>query len=77
LDGKLSHLRAYTYTEQHTKTRTYMPLVRFEPTIPEFVRSKIIRVSDRAATGTGGCIMFLVYLIGSYALQFTSVPRII
>jgi len=46
----------YLHTGQHeTEKRghTSMPRVGFEPTIPVLERSKTVRVSDRAAIGTG------------------------
>jgi hypothetical protein len=59
LDGGSDHLRVSTTTvqystTQHRKTSTYIHASRrFKPTIPVFERSKIIRASDRMATGAG------------------------
>jgi hypothetical protein len=56
LDGGSACRKATTYTGQHNaekRRNTFMPRAGIEPTIPEFERSKIVRTSDRAATGTG------------------------
>jgi len=49
-----AHRCTSTYTGQHnTEKRRYtsMPRAGFNPTIPVFERSRIIRALDRAATG--------------------------
>jgi hypothetical protein len=52
----------YLHTEQHKTQKkpnqTSMPLVRFEPTIPVFQRTKTLHALDSAATvlGTNECM---------------------
>jgi hypothetical protein len=44
-------LVASVHTAQYKHRHTFMPLVRFEPTIPMFERVKAFRALDGAATG--------------------------
>jgi len=56
LDGGSARRKATTYTGQHNTEKrghTSMPRAGFEPMIPIFERSKTVRASDRAASGTG------------------------
>jgi hypothetical protein len=42
-----------TAQTQNRRTQTFMPQVRFEPTIPVLERAKTVHASDRAATVIG------------------------
>jgi hypothetical protein len=55
-----------TYTGQHITEKqgyTSIPRAGFEPTIPVFERSKIIRAPDHAATGGGVSNINIVLII--------------
>jgi hypothetical protein len=52
LDGGSARRKAATYT-QNKRTKTSMPLLGFEPTIPAFERTKTVYHLDSAATVIG------------------------
>jgi hypothetical protein len=52
LDGGSARRKASIYT-QNKRTRTSMPRVGFEPTIPVFEEAKAVNASDGAATVIG------------------------
>jgi hypothetical protein len=57
-----------------------MPLVGFEPAIPVLKRSKTFHASDRAATVTGGIIVYKTDFISrfcSYLLIFIMLLRML
>jgi hypothetical protein len=45
-----------TTQTQNNRTKTSMPQVGFEPTIPVFERAKTVHVLDRAATVIGSVL---------------------
>jgi len=69
LSGGSARSKASTYTGQHNTTQhntekrihISMPREGFEPTIPAFMRPKIVRALDGAATGTGITLAFIGY----------------
>jgi len=72
LDGALARRKASTYTGQHNTEEyghTSMPRAGFELTIPVFERSKAVRASDRAATGTGIRPFDTIFFVSDYGLS--------
>jgi hypothetical protein len=59
-----------TAQTQNKLTRTSMPRVGFEPTIPKFERAKMVHVLDRAATAIGRTVYKL------YKICFLRVPAV-
>jgi hypothetical protein len=58
----ISPSQGHYLNTEHTHThQTYMPLVRFEPTIPASERAKTVHALDRSPTMTG--IIYLTYLL--------------
>jgi hypothetical protein len=56
LDGGSARSKVATYTQNNTNrinSHTFMPQVRFKPTIPVFEWAKIVHTSDRAVTVIG------------------------
>jgi hypothetical protein len=53
LDEWSARRKAATYTGQHKRRQTSMPLAGFEPTIPAFKGAKTFHALDPAATVTG------------------------
>jgi hypothetical protein len=50
------------YIKQNKHTRTYMPRVGFEPTIPAFERAMTVHALGRAATVIGNTLSRSTYL---------------
>jgi hypothetical protein len=60
LQGRYLNTRQHKHRINAYTHKTFMPCVRFEPTIPASERAKTVHALDRAATMTGDLLITMI-----------------